>query len=640
MIGSRQAPAGYDAEVPDPSQPLSSLLEDSSEQLKLSAELRGIELDPERAARDKARRIHQLNTVTIPALRFVGFATLSAGIYGYLRFFEHSPNTVRITLTYAALTFTYCVLAAVVLRTCYRRMGDRVDLAVVFLALDVVLHAVAIYMTGGEDSWLVALLLLRVADQATTGQKRALFFAHFNVLCFLGLTVYLGFGEGRPLDWPRELTKAGLLYGAGWWIAASAAGGDRRRRQVSLAIDATRRLILGLKRQARRLDDAKALAEAANEAKSQFLANMSHELRTPLSGVIGIAELLADEDLPEDQSRLVNQLLTSAGSLLRIVDDILDFARIEAGKLSVETKRCRLAEVAGDVVQLLEHRAREQRVKLRQTIPAHLPPVVTDPARLRQILLNLLSNAIKFSPQGSVELRLSELQRDDERLRIRFEVEDNGIGISEKDQALLFEPFTQADVSDSRRYGGTGLGLAIVKSLVELMDGSIGVESQPGKGSTFVFELPMRLAAEQEVKTPAADRLVQLSDKEQLRVLVVEDNPVSSVVAEGILRHLGAAVETAANGHEAVIKAGQDTFDLILMDCQMPEMDGFEATREIRRLERQSGSGRTAIVALTAHALAEDRERCLAVGMDDHLAKPVRREALANVLASLRSHQE
>ncbi len=624
----------------DPSQPIASLLEESSEQLKLPAELRGIELDANRAARDKARRLHRLNTVTIPALRFVGFATLSAGIYGYLRFFEHSPDALSVTLTYAALTAAYCVLAAVVLRTYYRRTGDRVDLAVVFLALDVVLHAIAIYMTGGEDSWLVALLLLRVADQATTGQKRALFFAHFNVLCFLGLTVYLGFGEGRPLDWPRELTKAGLLYGAGWWIAVSAAGGDRRRRQVSAAIDATRRLILGLKRQARRLDDAKALAEAANEAKSQFLANMSHELRTPLSGVIGIAELLADEDLAEDQSGLVAQLVTSAGSLLRIVDDILDFARIEAGKLSVEMKPCHLTEVADDVVGLLEHRAREQGVDLRQTIPAHLPLVATDPARLRQILLNLLGNAIKFSPQGSVELRLSELQRDDERLRLRFEVEDNGIGISEQDQARLFEPFTQADFSASRRYGGTGLGLAIVKSLVELMDGSIGVESRPGEGSIFAFELPMRLVAEQEVKVPAVDQRARFSDEKQLRVLLVEDNPVSSVVAEGILRYLGAAVDTAANGHEAVIKASQQTFDLILMDCQMPEMDGFEATREIRRLERQSGIGHTAIVALTAHALAEDRERCLAVGMDDHLAKPVRREALANVLAGLRSHPE
>ena len=608
--------------------------EESSGGLELPAELRGIELDPEQAARHKARRLHRLNTVTIPGLRFVGFGVLSLGIYLYLRFFVHQQDAARVALAYAGGSLVYCLVAAVVLRKLYQRLA-RVELATVFLALDVILHLVAIYITGGEHSWLAALLLLRVADQATSGQRQALFFAHFNVLCFLALTVYLGLGEGRDLDWGRELTKASLLYGAGWWVAISAAGGDRRRRQVSAAIDATRRMIHRLKKQARRLDEARGQAETANQAKSQFLANMSHELRTPLSGVIGIADLLTEEKLSADQQGLVTQLLTSAGSLLHIVDDILDFARIEAGKLSVELKPCHLAKVVEDVVELLEHRAREQDVRLRHTIPAHLPKVITDPARLRQILLNLVGNAVKFSPGGSVEVRLSELHRDGDTFRVRLEVEDTGIGISEADQASLFEPFTQADVSSSRRYGGTGLGLAIVRSLVELLGGSLGVRSRLGEGSIFWIELPVSLSPPSETDDTTAESTPNLpaATAPPATILLVEDNPVASVVAAGLLRHLGAEVETAADGRTALAAVARKNFDLIFMDCQMPEMDGFQAASEIRRLEREGGSRRTPIVALTAHALPEDRERCLATGMDDHLTKPVRRDALARVLA-------
>ena len=620
-----------------------ALIEESSGSLELPAEVGGIELDSAAAARSKARRLHRLNTVTVPVLRFIGFGALSAGIYLYLRFFDHQADAGRVALTFAGWALIYCLIVALLLRTFYQRLPG-VKLAVVFLALDVVVQTVAIYLTGGENSWLVALLLLRMADQATSGERRALFFAHWNVLCFLGLIVYLNLGEGRALDWPRELTKAGLLYAAGWWISMSARGGDLRRRQVSAAIDATRRLIRRLKAQTLRLDEAKALAEAASETKSQFLANMSHELRTPISGVVGIAELLSQKDLPTEERRLVTLLLTNAGALLRIVDDILDFAKIEAGRLSVDMKPCRLTRVLEDVLQLVDHQVREQRVKLRHTVPADLPPVIADPARLRQVLLNLVTNAVKFSPRGSVEVRLSELSRDGDRLRIRLEVEDDGIGISEADQGALFEPFTQADASSSRRYGGTGLGLAIARDLLDLMGGTIGVRSRLGEGSVFWIELPLRLSAKSVTRAEGsaapnrAERPSVSADAPPAttgaRVLLVEDNPVASAVAAGILRHLGAAVEIATDGREAVAAFTRHSFDLILMDCQMPEMDGFQATREIRRLEGESGAHRTTIVALTAHALAEDQRRCLAAGMDDHLAKPARRETLASVLAA------
>ena len=448
-----------------------------------------VELDPEKAAQRKSARIEHLNTVTIPALRFVGFAGLSLAIYGYLRFFEHRADAAQVAFKYAGVALVYCLAVALFLRKFYRPLPGA-KLAVAFLALDMVLQTVAVYVTGGEKSWLVALLLLRVADQATTGQRRALLFAHWGVLCFLGLTAYLDFAEGRPIDWPRELTKAGLLYGAGMWIAVSARTADRRRRQVSEAINAARGMILELETLARRLREARIHAEAANLAKGQFLANVSHELRTPLVAVIGIADLLSQEDLTADHHELVVLLQTSANSLLRLVDDVLDFSKIETGKLEINAQPCRLEDVVADAVLLLRPKASDKKVELRHSVQGDLPPAITDPARLRQVLLNLLGNAVKFTPRGWVEVRVAALEGE-ARNRVRFEVEDTGIGITEEQKHNLFEPFTQADASSTRSYGGTGLGLSLSKRLVDLLGGSIGVESRPGEGATFWFEIPL-----------------------------------------------------------------------------------------------------------------------------------------------------
>ena len=460
---------------------------------ELPTEVAGIDLDPRRAAENKAERLYSLNTVTIPALRFLGFAALSVAVFLYLRFFVQAPEAQRIALLYAGGALTYCLVVAVALRAFYRRWaGER--LAVTFLALDVVVQIIAIYLTGGDESWLAAVLLLRMADQATSGQRRALFFTHWNVLCFLALIAYLAGVEGRDVDWPWELTKAALLYAAGWWITVSARGGDRRRRQVSAAIGATRQMILQLEAQARRLDEAKVHAEAANEAKSQFLANMSHELRTPLNAVIGIADLLAADELSSQQHEFVILLQTSADSLLRLVDDILDFSRIEAGQLSLEEESCHLPTVVEEVLRLLAQRAEAQGIELRFTSPVNLPPVTTDRGRLRQVLLNLVGNAVKFTPRGWVEVRLLALEHERESSGVRIEVVDSGIGIEEAQQQRLFDPFTQADGTSSRRYGGTGLGLAIVRRLVDLLGGEVGLTSQPGAGSTFWVELPLRPA--------------------------------------------------------------------------------------------------------------------------------------------------
>ena len=596
--------------------------------LELPAELRGIELDPEKAARLKQRRLYRLNTVTIPLMRFLGFGLLSVGIYLYLLFFRDQAQAASVALGYAAASLLYSVAAWLTLRAFYKRWRWG-DLAVIFLALDVVLHVVAIYVTGGEESWLVALLLLRMADQATTGLRRAFFFTNFNVLCFLGLTAYLGLVEGRDLDWGREMTKAALLYAAGIWITVTARGGDRRRRRVSAAIEATRKMVRELEAQAHNLDEERVRAEAASRAKSQFLANMSHELRTPLSAVVGGMELMESEDLSTGQRDQIELLQDGAESLLHIVDNILDYSSLESGGLELDERPCQVQQVVESVVRLLEHQASKQGVEIRADVPADLPEVVADSARLRQVLLTLVANAVKFTQEGSIEVRL-RYQQVERRLRLRFEVEDTGIGISDADRQRLFEPFTQADTTSSRSHGGVGIGLAFARRLIDLMGGRIGVSSRVGVGSRFFFELDLdRAKTEASEAQPPAGRF-------DCRVLVVEDNPMNSAVAEAMLNSLGVTVEIVTDGRQAVEAVSDRCFDLVFMDCQMPVMDGYQATEEIRRLEEEGGrdSRRTPIVALTAHALAEERERCLAVGMDEHVAKPVRTETLARVLTT------
>jgi len=474
--------------------------------IELAVGIRGVALDPEEATHRKEARIERLNTVTIAALRFVGFAGLSLAVYAYLRFFVHRADAAQVALTYAAVASIYCLAVALFLRVFYRILpGAKV--ATAFLALDMVLQTVAIYLTGGEESWLVALLLLRVADQATSGQRRVLLFAHWGALCLLGLTTYLDVVEGRSIDWTRELTKTGLIYGASLWIAVSASPADRRRRQISAAMGATRDMILELETAAHRLEEAKIQAEAANLAKGQFLANVSHELRTPLVAVIGISDLLAQEELSADNRELVQLLQTSADALLRLVNELLDFSKIEAGKLMIDAQPCRLENVVADAARLLGPRAHDKGLELRCRVPTDLPPATTDPARLRQVLLNLMGNAVKFTPQGSVEVRVSDLESEEGENRFRFEVEDTGIGITEEQKHELFEPFTQADASSTRAHGGTGLGLSISKRLVSLLGGgAISVKSRPGKGTTFWFEIPHHLPQEVEAVATETDQ--------------------------------------------------------------------------------------------------------------------------------------
>ncbi len=387
---------------------------------------------------------------------------------------------------------------------------------------------------------------------------------------------------------------------------------------------------------------ARAAAQAATVAKSQFLANMSHEIRTPMNGVLGLAEDLQHRTLDVDQRQLVDDILASGRALVQIIDDILDFSKIEAGKLRIDHAPFSLGGVLDEARRLLAPRVRQAGIALEIDPGADLPGWLRgDASRVRQILLNLMSNAVKFTKVGRVCVRVRSNLEGPGMARLWICVSDTGIGIPDAALARIFDPFTQADGSTTRRFGGTGLGLAITKQLVDLMGGEIGVESAEGEGSTFwlVLRLPI-CGAPEVVKIPAASSAGQAPGDAPLRILAAEDNAVNQRVLSRLLERLGCQVEIAADGQEALEKARAGGWDLVLMDCQMPVLDGFAATRAIRALA--GDAAKVPIVAVTAHALAGDRERCLAEGMDDYLTKPVSLASLEQVLARLslrRTHE-
>ncbi len=438
----------------------------------------------------------------------------------------------------------------------------------------------------------------------------------FMVVMILAVyRMYLASSDALRLEYTNEeliqnLTQAGVEL-------------ENMNRELTEEIDYVKRMEQELKL-------AKDKAEEMSQAKGEFLANMSHEIRTPMNGVIGTLQLLSDTKLGAAQQEYVDTAHKSAQSLLTILNDILDLSKIEAGKLNIELIPFDLREIVSELITLHTMTAEEKVIQLYADIDEQLPRVlIGDPTRIRQILANLISNALKFTDKGHVRVKISVVSSDDKNADVRMEVEDTGIGIREDIKDKLFNEFTQADGSTTRKYGGTGLGLAIVRQLVEMMYGQFGVESVTGEGSTFWFMVTLGVSAEQAVRLPL-DQEMELKGKLNGHVLLVEDNPINQMVARKMLEKIGIKTMLAADGQEALNMLEQDEYDAVLMDCQMPVMDGFEATRRIRQHDQLL---KLPVIAMTANVMEGDREKCIEAGMNDYIGKPFVEADLKKTLA-------
>ncbi len=602
-------------------------------------------LDVEEARRRKALRAFHTNAIQIPALRLFGFVALGL----LLLLSDLSAGKEDFLDNYLPLIgafFLYSLGSWLLLYRYYDKTGW-VDLSFVLLNVDVVFFILALHHVGNEPAWLTLLLIVRVADQTGIGFWRAFYFTNFTTLAFVIYLFYVNEFTPRAVDLDASLVTLAMLYMAGLYISLSARTAERLRNRTRQAVYTARDLLQQLnaktdelERQADELAVARDEALQASRLKSQFLANMSHEIRTPINGILGMLQLLEGTRLNTEQRQWIEAAQGSGALLTGLIDDVLNLSKIEANKVELESTRFNLHKSLTDIVTLMKPQAAQKQLALRLTLAPDLPSnAMGDSSRLQQILANLIGNAIKFTEAGSVAVTARADAWTERSVRVRFEVSDSGIGISEEARGRVFEAFSQADGSTTRRFGGTGLGLAIAKRLAELMGGEIGVESTPGVGSTFWFTAEFGVPTQQSdsldqgVSAARSNHfaLAERSGPPRGRVLLAEDNPVNRTVSETLLRRLGYIAESVQNGLEATEAALESRFDAIIMDVQMPELDGYEATRRIREAEGETRH--TPIIAMTANAMDSDREKCLAAGMDDYLAKPVRGEDLDRVLA-------
>jgi signal transduction histidine kinase/ActR/RegA family two-component response regulator len=400
-----------------------------------------------------------------------------------------------------------------------------------------------------------------------------------------------------------------------------------------------------LKKSNSKLEQTNVKLENANGAKRQFLANMSHEIRTPMNAVMGFLELLSTSNLNSEQKMFISEAKSASDILLYLINDILDFSKIEAGKLNIEKIAFSLRPTIKDAVSLLVPKASEKNINLYYAIKSSVPEeVIGDPSRLKQILVNLVSNAVKFTAKGEVSITVGCIEEENEVALLQFEVKDSGIGICKEDIPNLFKSFNQADTSTTRKYGGTGLGLAISKKLVEMMDGDIDVQSKLGEGSTFKFDVRLKICRITPKESSVLERLddayipVSNSNKKKPKILLAEDNEINRIIIIKFLDLHNMNCDVALNGKEAYESVLNTNYDIILMDCQMPVMDGYESTAKIRDFEGEKTH--TFIIAMTANAMDGDKKKCIESGMDDYISKPINFDNMFKIIEERMNYKE
>lgn len=592
--------------------------------------------DPEMASLDRIRE--NVNKDIAQGMRFGGFfyvlcATIVVAISPSLH--THS-GIIFMVLFFCALTLARLFIfdrGFVSQKLDHSLIAKAISIIYVLTAISWAFFSSLVMKLANQVSDASSLLTI-VATIGFTAGGIAVIAPRIRTMIIFGTLIYLPTLFSLALIIPAENFWALISIGCSYFVFFILNG----KHQHDSYWSAKHQTLL-LEQQASDLEKARIQAEHANKAKSAFLATMSHEIRTPMNGVLGMTEILSTTSLTTEQKNYVNVIRNSGETLLNIIDDILDFARIEANKLTIVNRSFHLQTLIKEVEWLFLPKAKEKALKfIVDTDGSSINKLIGDPDRIKQILFNLLGNAFKFTNHGEVRL-IVECQPTDQqmdRAELKLTVSDSGIGISPENQAKLFQEFSQVGES-SEHIRGTGLGLLITRNLLSLMNGTISVTSQLGKGSQFCACIPLQSKVNQEEisvdstqsKTAA---VLPIKNYYSARVLLVEDNEVNQLISQAILKRLDCEVTLACNGAEAVEEFLSQSFDLILMDCNMPVMDGFEATKRIRAWEMQNNIRQTPIVALTAHAFDEVKQRCINVGMYEHLSKPFDQDQLRNIL--------